>query len=197
MSTLPTNRVLISLRVGNEQMNFNEKEAPAPILITRAKFTREWFVLEHGKMICSLIEYREPGQRLNGYRLRSPSGDWTIQVAKKWSRYAAQLADDPSKVAEIRTGVVPVSFGEVQPDEFIYDLYIDLFAYRRTELGHRWRVKLKGELVLDYGKPWKDSDRERRICYQIWPKIEIDPRHRDLLLVMPLFWTGMNMYEPA
>ena len=40
-------------------------------------------------------------------------------------------------------------------------------------------------------------DVARRICYHIWP-LDQPPEHiRDLLLVMPLFWSGMDMFEPV
>lgn len=163
--------------------------------IVRAKIARQWFVLEHGKVACSLTEFQEPDQKHKSFRLKSEHGDWLIRTTKRWSKYQLFRQGEDDYSAELRANHSPSLFAE-EPDQ-VSDLYIDLVSYRASEMGHRWRVKLKEEPILDYGKPWRDADSSRRVCYQIYVTQELNPRHRDLLLLAPLFWSGMEMHSPS
>lgn len=145
-------------------------------------------MLEQDRVVCSLMEVRDPGEKHNSYKLTSDRGNWLIRTTKKWSRFSVHRDGEEAVIGEIRNNL-----GE-EPD-FFCDLYIDLCTHKAISAGYRWQVELKKEVVFQYGRPWKDSDIQLRICYQLYLTGKLDERHRDILLVAPLFWTGMGMYS--
>ena len=164
----------------------SEETGTSPIRILRNRSSREWLVEDKGVSICSLIVTDISPKK---WLLKSEAGNWDV-VALGGSRLHASRVSGEPKQAEIRAGVnQPGIFRE--DAEAISDLYIDLRTYKRVVIGTGWKVVLQNQEVLRYIRTWKVSDLSSGVCYCIWPKIQIPNQHRDLLLAMPLFWSGM------
>jgi hypothetical protein len=163
------------------------EDSPIKLRIVRGRFAREWFVEQDGRAIFSLIE---PNWNAPRWILRSRDGDWDIARSERYL-LTATFEPNPTRTAEIRTRAY---------DPFAVttysDLYVDQVSYRLDRGGLKQAIRAKGDLFIAYSSGWRDADEAARVCYHIEEWKTLPAVHRDLVLVMPLFWSGMDMYDP-
>lgn len=156
--------------------------ATAPIRIVKAKWFREWFVEQDGgPYICSLVEE----ERDKAYTVRSRGGGgWSLTATAVGRSYLATRSDG-EMTADI----------DCNPGKLTLHSSGRSGALRHSGIGRSHTVVNLADKLYSYEVGWRDSDATRRICYHISTFGLIPIEFQDLALVMPLFWTGMNLHE--